>query len=210
MVKVLVFGMYEEAMYHPLTGVIQELEKILPDFKLDVTNQIQALCSAGEYDAVISYWDDWKEPIPDREAEALLQYVEQGGALLVLHNGISLQLQDAFRKVIGGKFITHPAQEAITFVVKDSDMTKRCGNFTLVEEPYQLELVEDGKEIILTYLYQGKEYPAGWRKQAGKGRVVYLVPGHTAEKFQCPEYRQLIRNSMEWLLQKSSKEAAAT
>ena len=133
MVKVLVFGMYEEAMYHPLTGVIQELEEILPGFKLHVTNQIQALRSAGEYDAVISYWDDWKEPIPDREAEALLSYVEQGGALLVLHNGISLQLQDAFRKVIGGKFITHPAQEAITFVVKDSDMTKGCGNFTLVE-----------------------------------------------------------------------------
>lgn len=201
MVRILIFGMYENAMYHPLTDVERALREILPEMELHFTDQILDLCKAEAYDAIISYWDDWNAPIPDRAADALLRYVEQGGALLVLHNGISIQLQDCLKKAVGGRFITHPAQEAITFMVKENEITEGCHDFTLVEEPYQFELEEDEKEIFLTYLYRGKEYPAGWRKWVGKGKTVYLTPGHTAEQFQCAEYRQLIRKCMDWLLE---------
>lgn len=79
-------------------------------------------------------------------------------------------------------------------------MTKDCAAFTMTEEPYQFELEDDRKEIFLTYAYHGKEYPAGWRKTFGKGKVVYLAPGHTADKFACEQYIRLIRSCMVWLL----------
>lgn len=200
MKKILLFGIYENAMYHPLTGVDKYLENIFKDKTLTVTDDIEKLCEANQYDAIISYWDDWDEPIPENTANALYRYVENGGSLLALHNGISVQLQDCLAKLIGGKFITHPEQEIITFLVKKNEITHGCKDFTIMEEPYQFELEDDGKEIILTYLYHGKEYPAGWRKYFGKGKVVYLAPGHTINAFHNLEYTLLIQNSLEWLI----------
>lgn len=200
MKKILLFGMYENAMYHPLTDIDIYLKSLVSDKELDVTDQIEKICEAEQYDAVISYWDDWNEPIPEKAANALYRYVENGGSLLALHNGISIQLQDRLKKLVGGKFITHPEQETLTFVVKKNEMTDGCKDFSMKEEPYQFELEDDGKEIILTYLYREKEYPAGWRKYFGKGKVVYLAPGHTIHSFFNPEYTLLIRKSLEWLI----------
>ena len=202
MKKVLVIGMYDNAMYHPLTGVDEALRGMFPELELTVTDQIMALCEADQYDCIVSYWDDWNKPIPDQAAEALYEYVKKGGSLMVLHNGISLQLQDSLAKMIGGRFITHPQQEVITFLMKEHELTKNCREFELVEEPYQFEMEDDRKEIFLMYTYRGKEYPAGWRKTFGEGKVVYLMPGHTADKFACEEYIRLIWNGMDWALKK--------
>lgn len=202
MKKILVFGMYERAMYHPLTGVDEYLKNTMPGMEFTFTEQILDLCNVGKYDGVISYWDDWNEPIPEEAAVALYQYVEKGGVLLLLHNGISIQLQESLEKMVGGRFLTHPEQEEITFLVKESVLTDECHSFSLVEEPYQFELEQDEKDIFLTYLYRGKEYPAGWHKTFGKGELIFLTPGHTPEKFENQEYTRLIQNCMKYLLEK--------
>lgn len=202
MKRILVFGMYESAMYHPLAGVDAYLKSIMPDMEFTFTEQILDLCDVGEYDGVISYWDDWKEPIPKQASEALYQYVEQGGSLLVLHNGISIQLQEPLKKMVGGSFITHPQQEEITFVLKENPLTKGCNDFALVEEPYQFELEKDDKDIFMSYIYRNKEYPAGWQKGFGRGEVIYLTPGHTPEQFHNEEYTKLIKNCMRYLFTK--------
>ncbi len=198
MKRILVLGQNKEAMYHPLKGVDTYLKGILQDTVTDaelvVTENSMDVCYAAQYDGVISYWDDWNNPIPKEASDALYSFVEQGGALLALHNGISLQLQEPLKKMLGGCFITHPEQEEITFVLKENELTKGCKDFALMEEPYQFALEEDDKEIFMTYRYRGKEYPAGWRKTFGKGEVIFLTPGHTAEKFYNEEYTKLIRN----------------
>ncbi len=200
MKRILVLGMYESAMYHPLKGVDRYLESIMPDVELIFTEHILDLCDVWQYDGVISYWDDWDKPISENASDALYQYVEQGGVLLVLHNGISIQLKEPLKRMVGGCFMTHPQQEEITFVLKENELTKGCKNFSIIEEPYQFVLEEDEKEIFMTYLYRGNEYPAGWKKEFGKGKVIYLTPGHTVEKFQNEAYTKLIQNCMRYLL----------
>lgn len=37
---------------------------------------------------------------------------------------------------------------------------------------------------------------AGWLKPSGKGWIVYLMPGHRAEEFQHPAYRQIVLNAV--------------
>lgn len=199
MKRLLVFGMNQKAMYHPLAGVDTFLEDILPDMELVFTENILDVCEVAKFDGVISYWDDWNNPIPEEASDALYSYVEQGGALLALHNGISIQLQEPLKRMVGGYFLTHPAQEEITFVLKENELTEGCGNFSLMEEPYQFALEEDSKEIFMTYVYRGEEYPAGWKKDFGKGKVVFLTPGHTAEKFRNEEYTKLIQNCARYL-----------
>ena len=104
--------------------------------------------------------------------------------------------------MMGAKFLTHPPMEEITFTPVSHAITQGCQAFTLPEEPYQFEFVNDDKEIILEYSYRNQSYTAGWSKQVGTGRLIFLTPGHTADIFDCKEYITLIQKSMEWCLQR--------
>lgn len=200
--KILALGNYEDAMYHSFHGVDERLRKIFPDKELictDDTSQLLHL-ETEHYTGIISYLDIWNGALTSAEANSLRAFVEQGGALLLLHNGISIQSRQELELMMGGKFLTHPPMTEITFLHKPHVITEGCMDFGLSEEPYQFELTEDNKEVFLVYLYHDKEYTAGWSKCVGKGRLVFLTPGHTPEIFDCPEYVTLIQKSMEWCL----------
>lgn len=200
--KILVIGNYKDAMYHPLGGVDEELKKMFPNMELFCTDETKHLLAlkAENFAGVISYLDIWNGKLTDEETEALYTFVAEGGALLVLHNGISIQSRDKLKNMMGAKFITHPPMEQIEFKLKPHAITEGCEDFYMEEEPYQFEMVADDKEFFLIYIYREKEYPAGWSKRIGEGRLVFLTPGHTVEIFQNQRYVKLIQNSMQWLL----------
>lgn len=197
---ILVLGNYEDAMYHPLKGVDERLVSIFSDFNVTCTADTRELLKLDEkkYHGVISYLDIWDSELNEEEARALYHYVSTGGALLILHNGISIQSREELKSMVGGSFVTHPPMTDLEFVVRPHAITEGCAGFIMSEEPYQLKMVEDNKEIFLTYIYEGEEYVAGWSKCMEKGRIVFLVPGHTEKQFENEEYVKLIRNSMRW------------
>ena len=201
--KILAIGNYNDAMYHPFGGVDECLKAMFPDKELICTDATSKLLDlkTGEYSGLISYLDIWDGELTEEESEALYSYVVSGGALLILHNGISIQSREKLEKMMGAKFLTHPPMEEIRFELKPHIITEGCSAFSLPEEPYQFELTEDDKEVFLTYIYRDKEYVAGWSKVVGEGRLVFLTPGHTAEVFKLPEYVKLIQNSMKWCMQ---------
>lgn len=197
---ILVLGNYEDAMYHPLKGVDERLVSIFSDFNVICTEDTRKLLELDKkkYYGVISYLDIWDSELDEEEAGALYHYVSNGGALLILHNGISIQNREELKSMMGGSFVTHPPMTDLEFVVKPHAITEDCTGFIIPEEPYQLKMVEDNKEIFLTYIYKGEEYVAGWSKCVDKGRIVFLVPGHTEKQFENEEYVKLVRNSMRW------------
>lgn len=194
MKKILVLGQYQKAaMYHPLDKVDNELSRILEGYELKFTDSPQSLLKLDETDIVISYWDDWNKAIDEECVESLVGFVKAGKGLLVIHNGISLALSDKLKEVIGASFITHPQQTEIKFMSKDGV------SFSMVEEPYQFDMIDDGKEVFTVYEYKALKYPACFRKYYGKGKVAYLQPGHTFEKFRQPQFEELIKESISWL-----------
>jgi hypothetical protein len=40
---------------------------------------------------------------------------------------------------------------------------------------------------------------AGWTKPSGDGEIIYLMPGHSSQEFENPQYRQMILNAVQWL-----------
>ena len=200
--KILVIGNYNDAIYHGLTGVDDRLTSILSDYELICTDDTSKLLTLKEdqISGIISYLDIWQSKLRDDEANAFEHFVTNGGGALLLHNGISIQSQDRLLTLAGAKFLGHPHHEVIRFEPSAHPITDGCTSFSLDEEPYQFELVPDNKEVILTYWYKDKQYPAGWCKTSGSGRLIYLCPGHTPEIFDCPQYQQLIRQSMDWTL----------
>ena len=201
--KILLIGNYKDAIYHPLGGVDAEIGRIFPDMELICTDDTGMLLKLEKecFDGLISYLDIWNGALSEEEAQAVLHFVNGGGALLLLHNGISIQSRDELKKMIGGKFTHHPPKEVLWFRVWKQDLTDGCEDFALDEEPYRFEFEEDDKNIFLTYDYHGEEYPAGWSKTQGRGRVVFLAPGHTAESFADAAYGRLIRTCMDWCLE---------
>ena len=37
---------------------------------------------------------------------------------------------------------------------------------------------------------------AGWIKSAGKGRIIYLMPGHTVADFENPAFGRIVLNAI--------------
>jgi len=205
--KILVIGNYTQVQYHPLMGVDKELEAIFgSEYALTCTEDLSVLHPERltQYGLCISYMDAWNYTVPKAPIAALISYVVNGGGLLVLHTGISLQHHYEFALMVGAKFTTHPAMETLTYRITapEHPIMQGLSSFAVYEEPYQYildNLAE--REILLDYTLNGQQFPAAWVVNYGLGRVVYLMIGHTKESFLDPTYRAVVLRSGRWCMQ---------
>lgn len=202
MKKAMILGTYNDAPYHPFAGVDRALKDLLsPDFDVTLTDDPARLeeTERGGYSLLVSYLDAFDKPFPDALAQAVCPFVRDGGGLLCLHNGISLQTNEAMYRLIGGRFLRHPRQTVLRFLPAAEGFLKDLPGFAISEEPYQFELYDKALTPLLRYEYEGASYPGGWCRAEGAGRVVFLTPGHSAEAFRVPEYLDMIARSARWL-----------
>jgi Uncharacterized protein conserved in bacteria len=71
--------------------------------------------------------------------------------------------------------------------------------FTLKDEHYFMEIIDDDLCVFLTSKSQHGEQPAGWVHTYGKGKVCVLTPGHNVEVWLHPSFQLLLKNSLNWL-----------
>ena len=199
--KALIIGTYINAPYHPFQQVDEALAEVLSsEFDVDFSDDLPRLLTMEEegYSLCVSYLDMFDKPFPADAANAVLSFVRNGGGLLCLHNGISLQTDDRLFHLIGGKFTGHPPQTDLAFSPWPDGFLHEIAPFTLSEEPYQFEMSGDEVIPLLSYLYEGREYLGGWCRTEEKGRVVFLTPGHSIASFRCEAYLAMIWTSAEW------------
>ncbi|WP_164545721.1 ThuA domain-containing protein [Paenibacillus albus] len=195
----------ERAPYHPLKNIQDELAAILGDlYTIHFTDNYSSLDPENlhSYDLMIAYTDCWNAPITEQHAASITQFVQRGGSLLVIHNGISLQSREECSKLIGGKFTGHPDYQLLDFrkTAVQHPVTIGIEPFSLEEEPYQFEFYSDASiEVLLEYTLDDRRIPAAWTIARGEGRIVYLMPGHHKPSFLHPSSRRLIQNSAQWL-----------
>ena len=152
--------------------------------------------------------------------QAFVSYVENGGGLLVVHSGATIKGIDAFQKLIGCQFITHPNASPVTVQsIKAHPITDGVEMFCEVDEHYRIEIVSPDVDIIVASYsppqgevdkYEEDAYhntpawicPAAYVRTQGKGRVCVLTPGHTHEVWQNPNFRKMLVNSLQWCEQK--------
>ena len=202
--KALLAGNYSRVEYHPLEGVDRQLCALLQDeWNIECTEDYDML-RAGQLERFllcISYIDTWKEKKTGKQVAGLLSFVSGGGGLLVIHNGISLHNDYELAQMMGAKFLGHPAYEKLHFksTAPDHEIMKGIESFEIEDEPYRFEfdnLTE--KTVLFEYGNEGSVWPGAWALEYGLGRVVYLMPGHTADSFANLQYREIIRRSAGW------------
>ncbi|MEX0275605.1 MAG: ThuA domain-containing protein [Flavobacteriaceae bacterium] len=137
-----------------------------------------------------------------RELEAnLLEYVAQGGGIMLLHGAITMHnMSTAFSEMVGGSFDYHPKQQRIHVKPVDSNHPLVAGfkgkGFSHVDEPYffknaytdlnfrpllymESKLLEGLRETPQEHIHY-----IAWIKKYGKGRLFYSSASHNAQSYE--------------------------
>lgn len=210
-----------EAPYHPVQAVEQDAAAILaPSFSVETIVEYGAALEGQPLDAnvIISYADQWAEKLTEEQADGLLAYVSEGGGLVALHCGISLANHERLLPLFGARFTGHPPFQSLKFVPaaeaskEGEDAAGEAADrftallaaiepFELDEEPYRYEFADapsGDREVLLHYEHEGTLYPAVWTQTYGLGRIINVMPGHTADSLRHPAVRRLLLAATEW------------
>ena len=127
--------------------------------------------------------------------------------ILVLHSGMSFQKRLEFQALVGAKFTGHPSAGELKFrmVAPEHPISVDVPtSWSMDEEPYRFTAIGETEATVLCeYHHDSAWHPAAWAQNFCRGRVVYLMPGHSLESFRQPAYRSLIRSAALWLLRRA-------
>ena len=156
----------------------------------------------------------WKTPAVE---QAFVDYVENGGGLLVIHTGlVAGEHTETLDRLVGSKFTFHPQDCPVTVQpVKPHPVTAGVDLFCEIDEHYRLEIISDDIDIIMASYspaqgeeekYENEPYhnsgawlgAAGYVRTQGKGRVCVLTPGHHLAVWHNTQYQKVLENSIRW------------
>lgn len=149
--------------------------------------------------------------ITPAQGEAIRNFVKAGNGLYALHNSSHISLSSpAYREVMGGAYIGHPPLRP--FQVRPAanahPITQGMQPFIVNDEQHYVAYDKDPKHILLTaenidgltFEKLGAESIGGWAYDYGQGRVVFTAVGHTIHAMWAPQYFEIQKRSVRWLL----------
>tara|TARA_R110002167_G_scaffold150636_5_gene344376 strand:- start:1009 stop:1926 length:918 start_codon:yes stop_codon:yes gene_type:complete len=182
-------------------------------------------CSIGDKRNL--FWDVLKEDASLTDTQRLekagilennlLQYVDAGGGLMLLHGAIVMQNKsEAFGKMVGGSFDYHPKQQEIKVKLVDAAhplvQAFKGKGFTHIDEPYMFNnayfdynfrplLYMEANQIV------GKKAEVednikyiSWIKRYGSGRIFYASPSHNAQSYENPDLLAFLFDGMRYVV----------
>lgn len=147
----------------------------------------------------------------------LMDYVAEGGGLMIMHGAITVQNNSQkFSEMTGGSFDYHPKQQKMH--IKEVDQKHplvrafKGDGFTHVDEPYffknayfdfnfrPLLYIEIDELAGLKSPIKEKVNYVAWIKKHGKGRVFYSSPSHNAQSMDNPELLQFFLDGIQYVV----------
>jgi uncharacterized protein len=170
----------------------------------------------GSYDVLVFY-HMWQKITPEQE-KVMAECIRNGKPLVVLHHSIcAFDEWEEYRHITGGKYFHKPAvidgtdYPASSYIhnlhfmahIEDPEnpVTKGIKDFELFDETYKGFYVEPGVGILITTNDTTSTPVIGWTKMYGKSRVVTLQSGHDTPTFQNPDFRKLLRQAIEYVIE---------
>ncbi len=194
-----------------------ELFESFTEFEIDTlsqptANQFIGGGNAKKYDALVFY--DYWQTISDKEKEAYLDLTVQGTGLLFLHHSLVSYLGwSDFSKIRGGLYPKSEPPDSINdgryrhdidLLVNIQDtshpVTKGMKDFMIHDEGYSNIRIFEGVSPLLKTSHPDCAELFGWTNQYNNSKVVYLMGGHDKLAYVNENYKELIRNSMHYLV----------
>lgn len=146
--------------------------------------------------------------------KAMVQYVEGGGGLFVIHSGlVGGEDTELLDRLIGSRFIKHPPLDTVsTFGMpmggEQHPVVKHFYASRAQDELYILEFLQtDYTETLISSRMRDagdrleaidKYVTTGYVRTQGKGRILAVAQGHTLEAWLCDRYQTLLIHGAEW------------
>ena len=201
------------------TSIIRVLESI-PSINLtiqsaDSTPVMFTQERLENIDVVLMYHrDNVAEP---QEREALMQFVDNGGGVIVLHHSIANypEWPNWWRNHVGGLYVLpghgdlKPSRYFYDFrgvarAVSDHPVTDRLGGIWRIDdESYSNLWVSDKITPLLQTTAFGSQTDVAWIGPSKKGRVLFIQPGHFDTGITSDGFRLLIEDALLWASQEN-------
>jgi len=176
-------------------------------------NQFIGSGKAQKYDVLVFY-DSW-QIISETEKQAYLDLAEKGTGFLFLHHSlVSYQGWDEFSKIRGGRYhksnppdsiadsqFRHDIDLSVTICDSIHPITRDINTFIIHDEGYSNIIVKDGVTPLLKTINPFCAEIIAWTNEYRRSRIVYLMGGHDRKAYENYYYRQLIINSLDYLIQ---------
>lgn len=202
---------------------VEQFNQMLASLGENISFQVAELPAAydmflpenrSKYDVLVFY-HMWQEITPE-QARIFASCISEGKPLVALHHSIcAYDDWPEYFNIIGGKYFHKPTTvngklypvssyiHDIHFVVKVVDpknpVTKGLNDYEIFDETYKGYYVEDDVTPLLTTDEPSSTPVIGWTKKYGKARVVTLQSGHDVPTFENPNFRKLLKQSVEWV-----------
>ncbi|MFN8008586.1 MAG: ThuA domain-containing protein [Terriglobia bacterium] len=138
----------------------------------------------------------------EAQQQAIWDFVNAGGGFLALHNAQGLYPPAGlYYKLLGGDFGGHPDPAFFAIRVENHQHPVTAGveDYEIFDEQHMVKYFLDREHLLLRSISKNnQEAAAGWWQEIGRGRMVYLAPGHTSEGLNHSMTQRLIRNAIRW------------
>ena len=149
--------------------------------------------------------------ITEEQGAAIKEFVTAGNGFYALHNCSHISLSSKnYREVMGGAYISHPPLRPfqVHATANKHPITDGMSPFIVNDEQHYGTYDKDPKYIImeaenidgLKFEDLGTKSVSGWAYDFGKGRVVFTAVGHTIHAMWNPQYLEIQKRSVRWLL----------
>jgi type 1 glutamine amidotransferase len=147
----------------------------------------------------------------EEQGTAVKEFVNAGNGLYAMHNSSHISHSSKnFREVMGGAYIGHPTLRPfkVRVVNQDHPITQGIQEFIVNDEQHYVEYDKDHKHILmetenvdgLDYSGRGTKSISAWAYDYGQGRVAFTGVGHTVHALWNPQYLEVQRRAVRWLL----------
>jgi hypothetical protein len=149
--------------------------------------------------------------ITEEQGTAIKDFVASGNGFYALHNSSHISLSSKnYHEVMGGAYIGHPPLRPFQVHATQNThpITAGMSSFMVNDEQHYVTYNGDPKYLILEaenvdglkFEDLGTRSISGWAYDFGKGRVVFTAVGHTIHAMWNPQYMEIQRRSVRWLL----------
>jgi type 1 glutamine amidotransferase len=162
-----------------------------------------------KYDVLVLY--DMSTEISDAEKKNLVDFLESGKGMVVLHHAILdyPQWEWWWRDVVGGKYLTNPEggmpastylhdQEIDVEPATKDPILAGIGRMRLLDETYKGMWISPKVTPLLKTQNPTSDPVIAWISPYEKSRVVYIQLGHGEPAHRNPGYRRLVHNAILW------------
>ncbi len=157
---------------------------------------------------------DFAQQLGEDGRRNLESWIDAGMGVVVLHHAIhNFTEWPRFRQIVGGYWSVErvtigataygPSTWCETIVpVRIADqghpITTGIADFEIADECYGDYWIAPDAKPLLTTDHPKSQSMLGWTRRQGRGRVVYLQPGHGPDAYAHPSYRQLVGRAIAW------------